>query len=97
MFALLKAPSAVVTVGYLAAGLTLPFLAAYREKYCPSNEYSDSRKHTQGRVIDGRFGTHGSYCRIWPSSFGFETSWVWMFGMFISWRWGMHQGVKEFW
>ena len=33
IFALLKAPSAVATVGYLAAGLTLPFLAAYREKY----------------------------------------------------------------
>ena len=33
IFALLKAPSAIATVGYLAAGLTLPFLAAYREKY----------------------------------------------------------------
>lgn len=29
---LLKAPSAVATVGYLAVGLTLPFFAAYREK-----------------------------------------------------------------
>jgi hypothetical protein len=30
-----KAPSAVATVSYLAAGLTLPFFAAYREKYIP--------------------------------------------------------------
>jgi hypothetical protein len=64
MFALLKAPSAVATVGYLAAGLTLPFLAAYREKYIHSKPVTNVRKHTTGRVIDGRFGTHGSYCRL---------------------------------
>ena len=33
LFALFKAPSAVATVGYLAVGLTLPFFAAYKEKY----------------------------------------------------------------
>jgi len=32
-FALFKAPSAVATVGYLAAGLTLPFYAAFKETY----------------------------------------------------------------
>lgn len=64
MFALLKAPSAVATVGYLAAGLTLPFLAAYREKYHQFYNCSDFRKHTTGRIVDGRFGTHGSYCRL---------------------------------
>ena len=35
LFALFKAPSAVATVGYLAVGLTLPFVAAYQEKYVP--------------------------------------------------------------
>ena len=33
LFALFKAPSAVATVGYLAVGLTFPFVAAYQEKY----------------------------------------------------------------
>jgi hypothetical protein len=33
LFSLLKAPSAIATVGYLAVGLTLPFAAAYKEKY----------------------------------------------------------------
>jgi hypothetical protein len=35
LFALFKAPSAVATVGYLAVGLTFPFVAAYQEKYVP--------------------------------------------------------------
>lgn len=35
LVSLLKAPSAVATVGYLAVGLTLPFFAAYKEKYRP--------------------------------------------------------------
>jgi hypothetical protein len=33
LFSLFKAPSAVATVGYLVVGLTLPFAAAYKEKY----------------------------------------------------------------
>jgi len=54
IYAVFKAPSAVATVGWLAAGMTLPFVAAYNEK-----------KHTEGRIIDGRFGgTHGCYCRL---------------------------------
>ena len=66
LFALFKAPSAVATVGYLAVGLTLPFVAAYREKYVPlfGDKADDYRKHTQGRIVDARFGTHGSYCRL---------------------------------
>ena len=66
LFALFKAPSAVATVGYLAVGLTLPFVAAYREKYVPlfRDKADDYRKHTQGRIVDARFGTHGSYCRL---------------------------------
>ena len=35
LFALFKAPSAAATVGYLAIGLTLPFAAAYHEKWVP--------------------------------------------------------------
>ena len=66
LFALFKAPSAVATVGYLAVGLTLPFVAAYQEKYVPRlrEKAYDYRKHTQGRIVDARFGTHGSYCRL---------------------------------
>ena len=35
LLTLFKAPSAAATVGYLAAGLTLPFFAAYKEKCYP--------------------------------------------------------------
>jgi len=41
LFALFKAPSAVATVGYLAVGLTLPFVAAYQEKYAPHSQNKD--------------------------------------------------------
>lgn len=65
LVSLLKAPSAVATVGYLAVGLTLPFFAAYKEKYYfLLLDLTNCRKHTEGKVIDARFGTHGSYCRL---------------------------------
>ena len=66
LLALFKAPSAAATVGYLSLGLTLPFAAAYKEKYRSLIEIRQliNRKHTEGRIVDGRFGTHGSYCRL---------------------------------
>jgi len=65
LLALFKAPSAAVTVGYLSLGLTLPFAAAYREKSQPLIEKElINRNHSEGRIVDGRFGTHGSYCRL---------------------------------
>jgi hypothetical protein len=67
IYAVFKAPSAVATVGWLTAGMTLPFVAAYNEKYVPFalEKMLIVRKHTTGKIIDGRFGaTHGCYCRL---------------------------------